>query len=117
MYNASQYATFYIALPYSALLFYIMSIAFLNFKYCIFKYQVMHFLISSIAFPTLFSGTTPIQGIDNDRLYPCPHIATDKSDPSIIYATWTAYGVSSQQTNGLDIYISKSEDGVPAKAS
>lgn len=67
--------------------------------------------ISNIAFPKLFSGSISIEGVDGNRIYPCPHIAVDPSDASIIYATWTAYGNESQVTDGLDIYLSKSEDG------
>ena len=70
--------------------------------------------ISNIAFPQVFSGNTPVVGISDDRLYPCPHVAVDKSDgPNAgnIYATWTAYGVNSQATPGFDIYLSSSSDG------
>ena len=70
--------------------------------------------ISNISFPQVFSGNTPVTGISNDRLYPCPHVAVDKSDGPTqgnIYATWTAYGVNSQATNGFDIYLSSSTDG------
>lgn len=67
--------------------------------------------ISDIAFPKLFSGNTSIDGIEDNRIYPCPHIVVDPSDASKIYATWTAFGVNSKVSNGLDIYLSKSEDG------
>ena len=70
--------------------------------------------ISNIAFPEVFSGNTPIAGINDQRLYPCPHVAVDKSDGASagnIYVTWTAYGINSQTTDGLDIYISTSADG------
>jgi len=66
--------------------------------------------VSNIAFPPLFTGATSINGIDDNRLYPCPHIVTDPSNPDNIYMTWTAYGVNSQASNGLDIYITKSSD-------
>ena len=70
--------------------------------------------ISNIAFPEIFSGNTPVAGISDDRLYPCPHVAVDKSDgvnAGNIYVTWTAYGINNQDTDGLDIYISSSSDG------
>ena len=70
--------------------------------------------ISNIAFPQVFSGDTPVVGIDDSRLYPCPHVAVDKStgpNAGNIYVTWTAYGVNSQATNGFDIYISSSSNG------
>ena len=66
--------------------------------------------VSNITFPLLFTGNTSINGIDDNRLYPCPHIATDPSNPDNIYMTWTAYGVNTQTSNGLDIYITKSSD-------
>lgn len=67
--------------------------------------------ISNIAFPKLFSGDISIDGIDDNRIYPCPHIVVDPSDESKVYATWTAFGVDSKVSEGLDIYLSKSEDG------
>ena len=67
--------------------------------------------ISNIAFPKLFSGNFSIEGIDDNRIYPCPHIAVDPSNPLKVYATWTAFGVDTQVSNGLDIYLSISEDG------
>ena len=67
--------------------------------------------ISNIAFPKLFSGNISIEGIEDNRIYPCPHIVVDPSDASKIYATWTAFGVDSKVSDGLDIYLSKSENG------
>ncbi len=67
--------------------------------------------ISNIAFPKLFSGSISIDGIDDNRIYPCPHIVVDPSDASKVYATWTAFGVDAKASEGLDIYLSKSEDG------
>jgi len=67
--------------------------------------------ISNIAFPKLFSGNFSIEGIDDNRIYPCPHVVVDPSDPAKIYATWTAFGIDSQVSNGLDIYLSTSENG------
>lgn len=67
--------------------------------------------ISNIAFPNIFSSEISIEGIDDNRIYPCPHVVVDPSDPLKIYTTWTAFGVDDQVSNGLDIYLSKSEDG------
>jgi hypothetical protein len=67
--------------------------------------------ISNIAFPTLFSGNFSIEGIDDNRIYPCPHVVVDPADPAKVYATWTAFGIDSQVSNGMDIYLSRSEDG------
>ncbi len=66
--------------------------------------------IYNIAFPKLFSGNFSIEGIDDNRIYPCPHVVVDPSDPSKVYATWTAFGIDSKVSNGLDIYLSTSED-------
>ncbi len=67
--------------------------------------------IYNIAFPKLFSGEVSIEGIEDNRIYPCPHIVVDPSDAAKIYMTWTAFGVDSKVSEGLDIYLSKSEDG------
>ncbi|MFT6320722.1 MAG: hypothetical protein ACJAT4_001650 [Granulosicoccus sp.] len=67
--------------------------------------------ISNIAFPKLFSGNFSIEGIDDNRIYPCPHVVVDPADPAKVYATWTAFGIDSQVSNGMDIYLSRSEDG------
>jgi hypothetical protein len=67
--------------------------------------------ISNIAFPKLFSGDISIEGIDDNRIYPCPHVVVDPSNPLKVYATWTAFGIDSQVSNGMDIYLSTSEDG------
>lgn len=67
--------------------------------------------IANIAFPKLFSGNVSIDGIDDNRIYPCPHIVIDPSDATKVYATWTAFGVDIKESEGLDVYLSKSVDG------
>lgn len=57
----------------------------------------------------LFSGTPSVVGIDESRLYPCPHIAVDKSNPDVIYMAWTDVDDDPMNT-GLDIFIAKSTD-------
>ncbi len=58
------------------------------------------------------SGSTSSQvtGIDSDRFYPSPYMSVDQNNGNI-YLTWTASGVSSQLTNGNDIYFTRSTDG------
>ncbi len=69
-----------------------------------------------------FYGTDPIMLNENadlkpdglSRLYPAPNLVADKSGGEFdgyLYTTWTAYGVNSDEGNGLDIYFSKSTDG------
>ncbi|MEL6674151.1 MAG: T9SS type A sorting domain-containing protein [Bacteroidota bacterium] len=71
--------------------------------------------ISDFAFPfDSVSAAVTLDVIGVDRLYPCPHIVIDKSSgphAGNIYAAWTAYGLTSQTTEGLDIYYSRSTDG------
>ncbi len=55
-----------------------------------------------------------IEGISNDRLYPCPHTKVDNTGgphDGNIYSVWTANGTTSMATEGADIYFTKSEDG------
>lgn len=54
-----------------------------------------------------------ITGVLAERMYPCPHIAIDNgSGPNTgnIYAVWTANGITSKLSRGLDIYYSRSTD-------
>lgn len=72
--------------------------------------------ISDIHLPRL-SADEPqsnVVGIDTNRLYFCPHMIIDNSTGAgggNIYAVWTANGQKNKDTEGLDIYFSKSEDG------
>ncbi|MEN0049429.1 MAG: T9SS type A sorting domain-containing protein, partial [Bacteroidota bacterium] len=55
-----------------------------------------------------------IVGIDGQRLYPCPHVVVDKSGGAYdgyLYYVWTANGLAEKETEGLDIYYSRSVDG------
>lgn len=64
--------------------------------------------ITDLFFPGLNDAVTnPIEGVAADRMYPCPHIAAGKT-PGLLYAAWTATGITQQETSGYDIYFSKS---------
>jgi len=65
-------------------------------------------------FPPGSGADCPIVGIDPDRMYPCPQLRIDRSagpHSGNLYTTWTADGGTSRQTNGVDIYFSRSGDG------
>jgi hypothetical protein len=52
-------------------------------------------------------------GMNPDRLYPCPQMAIDKSGKSNdgnIYVVWTAIGVTKDDNDKLNVYLSKSTD-------
>ncbi|MDT8322858.1 MAG: hypothetical protein RRA94_02015, partial [Bacteroidota bacterium] len=52
-----------------------------------------------------------IRGITQDRLYPCPHVATGRGPhASEVYVTWTGKGVHEVLGNGTDIYLARSTD-------
>ncbi len=54
-----------------------------------------------------------ITGILAQRMYPCPHIAIDNGfgpHAGTMYAVWTANGITSKLSRGLDIYYSRSDD-------
>jgi hypothetical protein len=56
----------------------------------------------------------PILGIDDARVYPCPHLKIDKSGgpyDGSLYVAWTADGLTNSITEGTDIYFSHSTDG------
>lgn len=69
-----------------------------------------------------FAGSRLILGNQNDRVvgmsqqrfYPCPILAVDKSGTSSysgnLYLVWTANGVTSVKGDGMDIYFSSSSD-------
>lgn len=72
--------------------------------------------ISDVQIPRFSNGqvSDSIVGVQASRLYPCPHLAIDKSTSSPYkgncYMVWTANGVSAKLDNGLDIYFSTSTD-------
>ncbi len=67
--------------------------------------------VSNLYYPPGNGGTLTngISGIDDARLYPCPHIRAGKSS-GLLYLTWTANGITAPETEGYDIYFSKSTD-------
>ncbi|MCO5249982.1 MAG: T9SS type A sorting domain-containing protein [Candidatus Kapabacteria bacterium] len=55
-----------------------------------------------------------VVGMNQTRLYPCPYVAIDRSNgigSNNLYLTWTANGVTSNASRGLDIYFAKSTNG------
>lgn len=66
--------------------------------------------VADIAMPPLFSGTPSVDGVSENRLYPCPHLAVDKSEAETIYMTWTDVDAANPLTSGLNIYLAKSID-------
>jgi hypothetical protein len=58
--------------------------------------------------------TANFVGIDPQRFYPCTHIAVDNStgaNANNLYAVWTANGLTTPLTTGLDVFYSRSTDG------
>lgn len=54
-----------------------------------------------------------IPGIDNQRVYPSPHLVIDKSNlftRGYLYLTWAANGISQKDSHGMDIYFIRSTD-------
>lgn len=51
-------------------------------------------------------------GVSNDRYYPCPYLAIDKSQKHSgrIYYSWTSPGIDSLDTGSYDIFFSYSDD-------
>ena len=70
--------------------------------------------ITNVAFPDLGTLGQNIVGVSGNRLYPCPHIAVDKSGTSsdgTLYMAFTGRGIDRQTTTGFDIYLTRSVDG------
>lgn len=72
--------------------------------------------ISNMVIPQLGDSAglaeAPLTGVT--RLYPDPHLRVDASNGphrGNLYATWTALGRDERETEGYDIYFSKSTDG------
>jgi len=69
--------------------------------------------IININFPEIGSGNYGIDGLREDRLYPCPHLAVDKSsgpNEGRIYFTFTGFGFDPTNVTGADIYLMHSDD-------
>lgn len=52
-----------------------------------------------------------VVGISSQRFYPCPQFVIDKSNTASrgnLYLAWTANGMTTRGTNGLDIYFTRS---------
>ncbi|MEM6963375.1 MAG: T9SS type A sorting domain-containing protein [Bacteroidota bacterium] len=65
--------------------------------------------VAEVNMEELFSGIPSVAGVSDERLYPCPHVAVDKSNPDIIYVAWTDVDDDPTRT-GLDIFIARSTD-------
>lgn len=69
--------------------------------------------VSDLYVPNFNESGVTIAGIEPSRIYPCPHIAIDRSNGphrGSIYAVWTAWGKTHRDGNGLDVYLSRSND-------
>ena len=68
--------------------------------------------IADVHLPVLSSDepNNPVVGIEDTRLYPCPHLVADHTGSYVdhLYLTWTANGKAQKETNGLDVYFSRS---------
>ncbi len=70
--------------------------------------------ITDFYFPEIQGGGTTVSGVNPARLYPCPHIAVDKSGgptDGFMYLAFTSFGIDGIESEGLDIYLCRSEDG------
>ncbi len=69
-------------------------------------------LVTPLQFPRFSGGqlNETVVGISDDRLYPACYLAANTQSQDI-YLTWTANGIASKLTNGLDIYFVTSADG------
>ncbi len=69
--------------------------------------------VSNFNMDGLVDGTAldSISGIILDRMYPCPHLATSPKVANTIYATWTANGIEAKESEGFDVWFTKSTDG------
>jgi hypothetical protein len=72
-------------------------------------------LVSNVNMPRYSANdrTGTVPGIQNNRVYPCPHIVADHSGKvtnGFLYATWAGNGVDAKLSNGLDVYFSRSTD-------
>ena len=55
-----------------------------------------------------------VTGIPNERLFPSPYLAVDKSNSDTdgdLYFTWSANGIDNDENSGKNVYFSKSTDG------
>lgn len=73
-------------------------------------------IISEFQTPNLFNNnnTFSVEGIQDSRLYPCPHIAVDKSGgpfSGTAYAAWTANGIEQIDNKGMDVFYSYKRPG------
>ncbi|OFX60674.1 MAG: hypothetical protein A2046_05765 [Bacteroidetes bacterium GWA2_30_7] len=69
-------------------------------------------IISNLRFNLPILEISPedlIPGIDNNRLYPSPYIASDPNNGNV-YVTWTAFGIDGNNGKGSEIFFSRSSD-------
>lgn len=70
-------------------------------------------VVTEMSYPDFASGWRNVPGISDDRTYPCPQLGLDRSGGAYdgrIYTTFTAYGIDTVESAGLDIYLSFSDD-------
>lgn len=54
-----------------------------------------------------------IEGLDHNRVYPCPHVALDRSSSSTrgrVHVVWSGTGITEKRSSGADIYHVWSDD-------
>ncbi|MCF8330845.1 MAG: T9SS type A sorting domain-containing protein [Bacteroidales bacterium] len=68
--------------------------------------------VSDIQIPQFSANqlNVSVEGISDDRLYPSVYNASS-SNSNHVYITWTANGLMQKDSDGLDIYFSRSTDG------
>jgi hypothetical protein len=70
--------------------------------------------ITNVIVPCLFEEEAcDIVGIDEGRMYPCPHLKVDRSGGEYdgrVYIVWTAVGTNFEASEGADIYYTYSDD-------
>jgi hypothetical protein len=70
-------------------------------------------IIQEINFAEIGNSAGEIEGIGDQRLYPCPHIGVDKSGGEFdgrLYVAYTSTALAGSQDDGYDIYITTSDD-------
>jgi len=69
--------------------------------------------IQDLYFPDFASEWMPISGLSPLRTYPCPQLALDRSGSNFdgrLYYTFTAYGLDTLESPGLDVYLTHLDD-------
>jgi hypothetical protein len=72
-------------------------------------------IVSKVYIPGFTGDSEDVDliGVSNDRYYPCPYLAIDKSKNKYsgrIYYSWTCPGIDSLNSGSYDIFLSYSDD-------